>query len=69
MRKKSINIVWLKRDLRTQDHEPLLLAEQSTLPYLIVYFFEPSLIQYLKHELVQQERIRILKTHKRPVQQ
>jgi deoxyribodipyrimidine photo-lyase len=37
-------IVWLKRDLRTQDHEPLYLAEKSGLPYRIVFIFEPSLI-------------------------
>ncbi|WP_020531823.1 cryptochrome/deoxyribodipyrimidine photo-lyase family protein [Flexithrix dorotheae] len=44
---KHINIVWLKRDLRLQDHEPLLEAENSALPYLIIYLFEPSII---KHE-------------------
>lgn len=43
---KAINIVWLKRDLRTQDHEPLYWAEQSDLPYLIIYIYEPTLIQY-----------------------
>lgn len=40
-----INLVWLKRDLRTQDHAPLEAAELSGLPYLIVYLFEPSIIQ------------------------
>ena len=47
MIKKEINIVWLKRDLRLQDHEPLFLAEKSSLPYLIVFMFEPSLIKHL----------------------
>lgn len=42
--KQAINIVWLKRDLRSSDHLPLHMAEQAELPYLIVYFFEPSLI-------------------------
>lgn len=42
----DINIVWLKRDIRSQDHEPLLLAEQSNLPYIIIYIFEPSIISY-----------------------
>ena len=46
MQNKAINIVWLKRDLRLQDHEPLLQAEQAGLPYLILYVFEPFLIQY-----------------------
>lgn len=44
--KPPINIVWLKRDLRTHDHEPLFLAEKQNLPYLIIYIFEPSLLQY-----------------------
>jgi deoxyribodipyrimidine photo-lyase len=44
--KNRINIVWLKRDLRTQDHAALHAAESSPLPYLIIYFFEPSLISY-----------------------
>ena len=47
MIKKEINIVWLKRDLRLQDHEPLFLAEKSGLPYLIVFMFEPSLMKHL----------------------
>lgn len=52
--RKPINLVWLKRDLRTQDHAPLNAAEQAAIqtneqigiPYLIVFFFEPSIIQY-----------------------
>ena len=43
---QSINIVWLKRDLRTQDHEALYAAEQSGLPYLIIFIFEPSIISH-----------------------
>ncbi|WP_159023637.1 cryptochrome/deoxyribodipyrimidine photo-lyase family protein [Formosa sp. L2A11] len=46
MKKESINIVWLKRDIRSQDHEPLFYAEQSELPYIIIYLFEPTLIEY-----------------------
>ncbi|MDA9773809.1 DNA photolyase family protein [Saprospiraceae bacterium] len=42
----TINIVWLKRDLRLQDHKALLAAEKEGIPYLIVYFFEPSIISY-----------------------
>lgn len=44
--RQPINLVWLKRDLRTQDHAPLHAAEQEALPYIIVYLFEPSIIQY-----------------------
>ena len=46
MNKKEVNIVWLKRDLRTQDHLPLKMAEESSLPYLIIFLFEPSIISY-----------------------
>ena len=46
MTKVSINIVWLKRDLRTQDHAPLLAAEKAGLPYRIIYIYEPHLIEY-----------------------
>ena len=43
---KDINIVWLKRDLRLQDHEPLYKAEQSGTAYIIIYLFEPNIIEY-----------------------
>ena len=46
MNKKIINIVWLKRDLRFVDHEPLLLAQQESIPILLLYFFEPSVMSY-----------------------
>ena len=46
MKKEAINIVWLKRDLRLQDHQSLYLAEKAGIPYLIIYLFEPSLMQY-----------------------
>ena len=44
--KELVNIVWLKRDLRTQDHAPLYVAEQLGIPYFIIYCFEPSIIEY-----------------------
>ena len=46
MRSQAINIVWLKRDVRSQDHQPLLAAEQAGIPYCIIYLFEPELIAY-----------------------
>lgn len=46
MRINNIDIVWLKRDLRTQDHAPLFQAEQEGNNYLIIYIYEPELIQY-----------------------
>ena len=44
--KKPLNIVWLKRDLRTQNHEPLFYAEKAKEDYIIIYIFEPSAIKY-----------------------
>ncbi|MEN9952730.1 MAG: hypothetical protein RLZZ520_998 [Bacteroidota bacterium] len=44
--KEQINVVWLKRDLRSQDHHPLFLAEENGLPYLIIFVFEPLMIAY-----------------------
>jgi deoxyribodipyrimidine photo-lyase len=42
--KQRINIVWFKRDLRLSDHMPLKLAENSALPTLLLYIFEPILL-------------------------
>lgn len=44
MVKEKINLVWLKRDLRTQDHQPLFYAEKDEVDYLIIYLFEPTLM-------------------------
>lgn len=44
--KQKINIVWFKRDLRFTDHEPLFLAQKETLPILLLYCFEPSVMAY-----------------------
>ena len=46
MSTKPINIVWLKRDLRTQDHQGFSCAENANIDYRIVYFFEPNIITY-----------------------
>lgn len=46
MQKQAINIVWYKRDLRFTDHKPLWAAQQQGLPTLLLYIFEPSLINY-----------------------
>lgn len=42
----AMQLVWLKRDLRTQDHAPLAEAEGSDLPYRAIFLFEPSLIAH-----------------------
>lgn len=46
MPKEKINIVWLKRDLRLTDHEPLFYAQQTGLPILLIYLFEPTVMAY-----------------------
>lgn len=46
MNRQEINIVWFKRDLRFTDHEPLFHAQQSPLPTLLIYCFEPSLMEF-----------------------
>ena len=42
--KKTINIVWLKRDVRLHDHLPLHNAILEGSPILLVYCFEPPLL-------------------------
>ena len=46
MTKKTVNIVWFKRDLRFTDNEALFNAHQAGIPLLLVYFFEPSVMNY-----------------------
>ncbi len=44
--KQDIAIVWFKRDLRFTDHEPLYVAQKQSLPILLLYCFEPSVMNY-----------------------
>lgn len=44
MTQQPLAVVWLKRDLRLRDHEPLQRAIASNLPVLLVYCFEPSVV-------------------------
>ncbi len=46
MEKQEINVVWLKRDLRFTDHEPLFAAQESNIPVLLFYVFEPSAMNF-----------------------
>jgi deoxyribodipyrimidine photo-lyase len=39
-----MNVLWLKRDLRLRDHLPLKKALEANEPLLMVYVFEPSVI-------------------------
>lgn len=40
----KVNLVWFKRDLRLSDHQPLKYAFDSALPTLLIYNFEPLLL-------------------------
>ncbi len=42
----TVNIVWFKRDLRLVDHEPLDLAVRNGNPLILIYVFEPSVMEY-----------------------
>ena len=41
---QKISIVWLKRDLRVSDHQPMAEAIRAGFPILLLYCFEPSLV-------------------------
>ena len=43
--KQKINLVWLKRDLRLYDHEPLFKALNTSRKTLLVYVFEDFLME------------------------
>ena len=38
--KQECQIVWFKKDLRINDHRPLLEASKTNIPTIPVYFFE-----------------------------
>ena len=61
---EKINIVWLKRDLRLNDHAPFYAAENSNLPYLIVFLYEPSMMEHgdlsLRHLQFQYHSIQLM---------
>lgn len=38
----SVNVIWLKRDLRLEDHESFNAAKQSNLPVIVLYVVEPE---------------------------
>ncbi|MFM2267229.1 MAG: hypothetical protein RL757_670 [Bacteroidota bacterium] len=44
--KEEINVVWFKRDLRLHDHEPLVRAANRGVRTLLLYIFEPSVMQH-----------------------
>jgi deoxyribodipyrimidine photo-lyase len=50
MSKPELNIVWFKRDLRLHDHEPLQNAVFREEDVLLLYIFEPSVMQHYDSE-------------------
>ena len=45
MGRKTVNIVWFKRDLRLSDHVPMSRAIKAGRPIVLVYLFEPEYIE------------------------
>lgn len=45
MSRVPINVVWFKRDLRLSDHLPLFTCIEQSLPTVLLYCFEPDLMQ------------------------
>ncbi len=45
MNKENLNIVWLKRDIRTLDHKPFDAAESKKISYLPIYIFDSELLK------------------------
>jgi deoxyribodipyrimidine photo-lyase len=43
---QEVNVVWFKRDLRLLDHGPLSVALSQELPVLLLYIFEPSIMEF-----------------------
>lgn len=43
---KKVSIIWFKRDLRLQDHQPLQYAIETGWDVLLLYIFEPSLMNH-----------------------
>jgi deoxyribodipyrimidine photo-lyase len=53
----SINIVWFKRDLRLHDHEALVRATNTEGVTLLLYIFEPSVMQHYDSDIRHQRFI------------
>lgn len=48
---ESVQVVWFKRDLRLNDHEPLREALRRQLPTLLLYVFEPELQHHPAYDI------------------
>lgn len=49
--KQSINVLWFKRDLRLRDHLPLKKAIEAAENLVLIYVFEPSLINDIHYDV------------------
>jgi deoxyribodipyrimidine photo-lyase len=50
MAREKIQVVWFKRDLRLSDHAPLAKCQSNGLPTLLLYCFEPSVLQAVESD-------------------
>ena len=50
--KKTINLVWLKRDLRLSDHPPLYEAILRDEEFIVLFIYEPLLINDVHLSLI-----------------
>ena len=48
--KKTINLVWLKRDLRLSDHPPLYEAISRDEEFIVLFIYEPLLINDVHYD-------------------
>lgn len=51
MDKPQIQVVWFKRDLRLRDHEPLAFACANEHPIILLYCFEPGLVEAPEYDV------------------
>jgi deoxyribodipyrimidine photo-lyase len=69
---ENINILWFKKDLRLYDHAPLRQALESPYPTLLIFFFEPSVMQLVeqseRHWIFAKESLQDLQNRLRPYQ-
>lgn len=58
--KQAINIVWIKRDIRSQDHLPLHEAKKAGLPYnRSVFICQAGVIAVLEFIAIQYEIVHL----------
>lgn len=70
--KQQVDVIWFKRDVRCHDHAPWHHAIQSGRPLLLLFLFEPSVVQLndwdIRHWRFQWEGLQDLQQSLRPYQ-